>query len=98
MHSRSSRQAEEGKATWREGRTRATVQSRQGDLGWGAGALLATLRGTDLLQRARAALKGLQLKSDLFRLVALHHRGNRKEAGLGVGEGWRQASPAEDKL
>lgn len=96
-----------GRATWREGRTRAKVQrfarasgaeagrvTRAG----GQGALLATLRGTDLLQRARAALKDSQLKSDLFRLVALRHRGNRKEAGLGVGEGWRQASPAEDKL
>lgn len=73
---------------------------RAGRVTWagGQGALLATLRGTDLLQRARAALKGLQLKSDLFRLAALHHRGNRKEAGLGVGEGWRQVSPAADKL
>ena len=60
--------------------------------------MLATLRGTDLLQRARAALKDLQLKSDSLRLLAFHHHGNRREAGLGVGEGWRQASPTEDKL
>lgn len=62
-----------------------------------AEALLGMLRGMDLPQRARAAREDLQLESVLFSFVVLYPHGNRREAGLGVGESWRQASPTKDK-
>lgn len=62
-----------------------------------AEALLGMLRGMDLPQRARAAREDLQLESDLFSFVVLYPHGNRREAGLGVGESCRQASPTKDK-
>lgn len=49
--------------------------------GWEA--LQATRRGYRPSQKARAGLKGVQLA------IHSHHHGNRREAALGTGEGWR---------
>ena len=62
----------------------------------GGGGLAGHAKGY-LPQRARAAQEDLQLESDLFSCVVLYPHANMREAGLGVGESCRQASPTKNK-